>query len=153
MPTSRIRSSARNGSAVQLPTSPSMVMADLAMTMSAKWLRPAVSCTVMRSPTIRSTGGSRHLARTAAEVHVPQLEEVAERRRHRDPPLDLRRHPGDKPIILGVTGNQAEAALSVVLDKRRRRTEAPGERIASRHSRSSVSSSGSEYPPPVTSER
>ena len=28
------------------------------------------------------------------------------------------------------------------------RTEASGERIASRHSRSSASSSGSEYPPP-----
>ena len=59
MPTNRIRSRARNGSAAQLPSSSSMVVADLAMTMSAKWLRPAVSCAVMRSATIRRTGRDR----------------------------------------------------------------------------------------------
>ncbi len=59
MPANRVRSPTRNGSAAQLPSSSSMATADLAMTTSAKWLRPAVSCAAIRSATIRRTRRDR----------------------------------------------------------------------------------------------
>jgi hypothetical protein len=51
------------------------------------------------------------------ELHVPELEEVTERGRHHDLPLDLAGHIGDQAILLGVAGYQAQTALGVIIGK------------------------------------
>ena len=144
MPANRIRSPARNVSAAQLPISPSMSVADLAMTMSAKWLRPGRLLhrhQISGYPAHRA-GPVACLTGPGTQVHVPQLKEVAEGGRHHDPPVSLRRHPGDQPVFLGIAGDQAEAALGVVIGEGGQRAGAARGRFPSRHSRS-PSSSGS----------